>query len=99
AWVGAHERTGTHLADGIAGNVHDAVLGPGGSLQQTPIVSVDGAFGHAQTVQGNNLDDPKSLKCPTGTVKVEPLQQVKRDGGAPESSAQPASSGKPLQKP
>lgn len=95
AWVGAHERTGTHLADGIAGNVHDAVFGPGGSLQQVPIASVDDALGHSQAGQGNSLDDPKSLKCPTGTVKVEPLQQVKMDGDAPDSSAQPASSAKP----
>ncbi|HXE67047.1 MAG TPA: hypothetical protein VN630_08405 [Rhodanobacteraceae bacterium] len=95
AWMAAH-RTGTHLPNGIAGNVRDALLEPGGSLQQTPIASVDDAMDHARTGRGYRLDDPESLKCPTGTVKVEPLQQVKVDGGgAPESSAQPARSGAP----
>lgn len=100
AWVGAHEHTGTRLPNGIAGNVHAATIGPDGSLQEVPVASVDDTLGSAQTGQGNNPDDPKLLKCPTGTVKVEPLQQVKTNGGgAPKSSAQPASSGKPLQNP
>jgi hypothetical protein len=95
AWVGAHDRTGTHLANGIAGNVRDAILGPGGSLQQTPIASVEDALGHVHAGQDYRLDDPESLKCPTGTVKGEPLQQVKTDDAGPEPSAQPASSGAP----
>lgn len=100
AWIGAHDRTGTHLANGIAGNVHDAILGPGGSLQQTPIASIDDALGHPQAGQGNSFDDPKSMKCPTGTVRVEPLQQVKTDGGStPAPSSQPASSSNHLQYP
>jgi hypothetical protein len=95
AWVGAHDRTGTHLANGIAGNVRDAALGPGGSLQQMPIASVDDAMGHDRPGRGYRPDDPESLKCPTGTVKVEPLQQVKTDYAGPGSSTQPASSGAP----
>jgi hypothetical protein len=91
-WTSAHERTGTHLADGIAGNVHEARYGFDGSLQEMPVASINDAFGHVQTGQGNDFNDPESLKCPTGTVKVEPLQQVKAD--VPASSAQPASSGK-----
>ncbi|MGH8145143.1 MAG: hypothetical protein ACREPY_02325 [Rhodanobacteraceae bacterium] len=97
AWVGAHDNTGSHLADGIGGNVHEARFGFDGSLQEMPVASINDALGHAQAGQGNDLDDPESLKCPTGTVKVEPLQQVKTD--VPASSAQPASSGKSTQNP
>jgi hypothetical protein len=60
--------------------------------------SLDGSVAYRQFLQSDNPYDPVFLKSRTGSVSVEPLQQVtpaagmtKKQGNGTDGAAQPAS--------
>lgn len=81
AAIQAQDNVGSHLPDGFGGMVHSATFGQNGSLNLLAGGPGVDSFDDWQKSKTDKPYDPSFVKmsCPTGTVKVEPLQQVKTD--------------------